>query len=198
MKPQLLFTFLLLIFGSRPSLAGTNGILEGFVKDKKTGEGLPGVNVLLVGTKQGTATGQDGRYEIQNIRAGRYEVRYSFIGYQTYVMRNVIINPDLRTRLNVELQPTDVELEEIVVLREKPLIQKDVTGTTFIVSSEEIEALPIDNVRQVIGLKAGSTLEGHVRGGKTSEVVYLVDGLPVQDVIQAEQIQTYLPLQSLV
>jgi outer membrane receptor for ferrienterochelin and colicin len=183
--------------GSLASVAGTNGILEGFVKDKKTGEALPGVNVLLVGTQQGTATDQDGRYEIQNIRAGRYEVRYSFIGYQTYVVRNVIINPDLRTKLSVELQATDVELEEIIVLQEKPLIQKDVTGTTFIVSSEEIQVLPIDNVREIIGLKAGATLEGNVRGGKSTEVVYLVDGLPVQDVISGGT-STNLPNSSIV
>jgi len=166
-----------------PALAGTNGILEGTVKDKVTGELLSGVNVLIVGTQQGTSTDRDGHYVIQNIRAGKYEVRFTHIGYQTSLIKNVIINPDLRTRIHIQLEPSAVMMKEIIVIQEKPLIQKDVTGTTFIVSGDDINLLPVDNVADVIKLKAGVTAEGNVRGGKTTEVLYLVDGLPVQDVI---------------
>ncbi len=159
-------------------VAGTNGILEGDVKDKETGEPLPGVTILLVEARLGTSTDEKGFYSLQNVRAGRYEVRFSVIGYQSHVVKNIVINADLRTRFNIELEPSSVELGEITVVQEKPLIQRDVTGTTFIVSSEELQSLPIDNVAEVLGLKAGATLEGNVRGGKSSEVVYLIDGLP--------------------
>ncbi len=165
------------------AFAGTNGILEGNVKDKQSGEPLPGVNVVLTGVQLGVATDTNGYYEIQNIWAGKYEVRFSLIGYRTHIIKNVIINPDLKTTLHVQLEETGLELEEITVVQEKPLIQRDVTGTTFIVSGEELELLPVDRVTDLIGLKAGVTLEGNVRGGKTTEVIYLVDGLPVQDVI---------------
>jgi len=189
----------LLVILAAPSvlLAGTNGILEGYVKERGTGEALPGVNVVVVDAGLGASTDQKGYYNIQNVRAGRYHVRFSIIGYQSQLIRNVVINPDLRTRLNIELDPASVELEEITVVQEKPLIQRDVTGTTFIVSSEELEALPIDDVAQVLGLQAGATLEGNVRGGKSSEVVYLVDGLPVQDVVAGGQAST-LPKSSVV
>ncbi|MEK9136430.1 MAG: TonB-dependent receptor, partial [Bacteroidota bacterium] len=166
-----------------PVLAGTNGILEGTVKDKSTGEPLVGANVFVVGTQQGAATDVEGRYVIQNIRAGKYEIRFRHIGYQSSVIKNVIINPDLRTRLHVLLEASAVLMPEITVIQEKPLIQKDVTGTTFIVSGDEINLLPVDNVTDVIRLKPGVTIEGNVRGGKTTEVLYLVDGLPVQDVL---------------
>lgn len=166
-----------------PALAGTNGILEGTVKDKATGELLSGVNVLIVGTQQGASTDQDGLYVVQNVRAGKYDVRFTRIGYQTSLIKNVIINPDLRTRIHIQLEPSAVIMKEITVVQEKPLIQKDVTGTTFNVSGDEINLLPVDNVADVIKLKAGVTAEGNVRGGKTTEVLYLVDGLPVQDVI---------------
>ena len=163
--------------------AGTNGILEGIVKDKKTGEVLPGVTVVLVGLQRGTATGPDGRFELQNIRAGTYDVRVSHVGYRPSVLKGVIINPDLRTRLAIALEPSDVALDEIVVTLEKPLIQTDITGTTFIVSGEDVKALPVNNVFDIVGFKAGTTTEGNVRGGKSSEVMYYVDGLPVQDLM---------------
>jgi len=179
------------------SHAGTNGILEGVLKDRKSSELLTGVNVVIVGLLQGTVSDSSGHYELQNVRAGTYEIRYTLIGYQSSVVKNVVINPDLRTRINVLLEPTDVELEEITVMEEKPLIQKDVTGTTFIVSGEEINLLPVDNVTDVIRLKAGVTVEGNVRGGKTTEVLYLVDGLPVQDVLSGGT-STNLPNSSIV
>ncbi len=190
-------TFLALLVFSGSVFAGTTGILEGSITDKRTGESLPGVNISVVGTQQGTATGEDGRYELQNVRAGTYDVRCSLIGYKTYLIKNVIINPDLRTRLDVDLEPSAVELDEIVVVKEKPLIQRDITGTTYIVSSEEFTALPIDAVTDVIRLKPGVTLEGNVRGGKASEVVYLVDGLPIQDVLSGGT-STELPNSSIV
>ena len=196
MKTRIVF-LLLFVFSATEALAGTNGILEGFVKDKQNGEPLPGVNVVVAELQQGTSSDPTGRYEIQNIRAGRYEVRFALIGYQTYVVRNVIINPDLRTRLNVNLQATEVQLDEIIVVQEKPLIQKDVTGTTYIISAEEFSALPVDRVAEVIRLKPGVTLEGNVRGGKSTEVVYLVDGLPIQDVISGGS-STLLPSSSIV
>ncbi len=174
---------ILLFVGASLCPAGTNGILEGTVKDKSTGESLAGVNVLIIGTQQGTASDQDGRFVIQNIRAGKYDVRFTHIGYQSSVIKNVIINPDLRTRLTVTLESSAINMQEITVIQEKPLIQKDVTGTTFIVSGDEINLLPITNATDVIRLKAGVTTEGNVRGGKTTEVLYLVDGLPVQDLI---------------
>jgi outer membrane receptor for ferrienterochelin and colicin len=187
---------LILLF-SPDARAGTNGILEGFVHDKANGDPLPGATVFIPDANLGTTTDAEGRYAIHNVRAGRYDVRFSLIGYQTSLIRNVVINPDLRTRLTIELEATDVLLEEITVVREKPLIQKDVTGTTYIISSEELQALPVDDVTDVLGLKAGVTLEGNVRGGKSTEVVYLVDGLPVQDVIAGGQGST-LPKSSVV
>ena len=182
-KLRTILSVLTLSLSSVSLIAGTNGILECTIKDKKTGEFLPGVNVLLVDVQRGGTTDMNGYLVLQNIRAGKYQVRFTHIGYQKFLIKNVVVNPDLRTRLNVELEVTEVELEEVTVVQEKPLIQKDITGTTYIVSSEEISLMPVDNAVDVVKLKAGVTSEGNVRGGKTTDVLYLVDGLPVQDVL---------------
>ena len=166
-----------------PSFGGTNGILEGKLTNKTSGAPLPGVTVYIAATQQGSATNASGHYEVQNIRAGTYEVRFSHVGFQTYVVRNVTINPDLRTRLDVQLLESEIQLDEVVVQEEKPLIQRDVTGTTYIVASHDAILLPLDNVVDVVRTKPGVTLEGNIRGGKTTEVAYLIDGLPVQDAL---------------
>jgi outer membrane receptor for ferrienterochelin and colicin len=163
--------------------AGTNGVLEGTVKDRRTGELLPGVNVLVVGLQRGATTDTVGFFAVQGIRAGRYDVRVTHVGYRTALLKGVTVNPDLRTRLTLQLESADVTLDEIVVVQEKPLIQRDVTGTTYTLSAEESNLLPLDNVVEALRFKPGVTVEGNIRGGKTTEVLYLVDGLPVQDVL---------------
>jgi outer membrane receptor for ferrienterochelin and colicin len=165
------------------SLAGTDGILEGTTKNKKTGEPLLGVNVLIVGLQRGSATDTTGAFVIQNIRAGKYDVRFTHVGFQSFLAKGVLISPDLKTKLTIALTPADVELGEITVVQERPPIERDVTGTTFLVTGEELTMLPLDNVADVLHTRAGVTLEGNVRGGKATEVQYLVDGLPVQDVL---------------
>jgi len=165
------------------AIAGTSGILEGVIKDKQTGEGLIGVNVSIAVLRRGAVSVARGSYRLQDLPIGSYEVRFTLIGYRTFVARNVIINPDLRTRLNVELEPSDVTIDEVVVTQEKPLIQRDVASTFYVVSEQEMRLLPITHPTDILGLKAGTTLEGNVRGGRTSEVTYYVDGLSVQDVM---------------
>ncbi|MBP1692020.1 MAG: Outer rane receptor protein, partial [Bacteroidetes bacterium] len=81
------------------AFAGTNGTLEGTVKDSRTGESLPGVNVLILGIQRGAATDTSGFFIIQNIRAGRYDVRVTHVGYRPSLLKSVSVNADLRTRL---------------------------------------------------------------------------------------------------
>jgi outer membrane receptor for ferrienterochelin and colicin len=168
------------VLGSTP---GVTGILEGRVIDKQTRSALVGVNIIVVGLHQGGATDAEGFFQIKNLRAGVYDVRYSIIGYQAVVMKGVTILPDLRTRLDVEMETTTIELDVVEVRAERPLIQKDLAATAFSVGEVKIEKLPITAFYEVLSLQPGTTVEGNVRGGKVSEVVYLVDGLPVQDVL---------------
>ena len=148
-----------------------------------TQERLVGVNVVILGTMYGAATDAEGYYQVTNVRAGIYDVRFSMVGYKTLTMRSVTILPDLRTRLDVQLQPTSIQLEAVEVRAHRPLIQKDLAATAFSIGDIKLEQLPVSTLQDVLGLQPGTTMEGNVRGGKTYEVGYLVDGLPVQDVL---------------
>ncbi len=163
--------------------AGTTGILEGTVVDRDTRETLVGVTVSIVGTGLGAATDAEGRFQVNNVESGTYDVRITNIGYQPVVYRGVVIRPDLRTKINIEMVQSAVELDAVEVIAERPLIQKDVTSTNFSISSKQVDRLPVKNVADLLALFPSVTAEGNVRGGKASEVVYLVDGLPMQDVV---------------
>ncbi|MBE0644325.1 MAG: TonB-dependent receptor [Bacteroidetes bacterium] len=162
--------------------AGTSGKIAGKVIDTESGEGIPGVNIILVGTTMGAATNLDGEYTILNVPPGTYELKASAIGYSPVTVKDVRVNIDLTTRINVNLGETVMQLnEEVVITATRPLVRKDLTASTSVVSSDEISALPVTEVSEVLNLQAGY-IDGHVRGGRQGEVAYWIDGVPVTDV----------------
>src|SRR5687767_5493436 len=72
--------------------AGANaqtGKLAGRIVDAATGDGLPGANILVIGSDVGSATEIDGHYMILNVRPGTYSIRASLIGFGTVIVENV-------------------------------------------------------------------------------------------------------------
>ncbi len=158
-----------------------SGKIAGRITDKVSGEGLPGINVVILGTTQGAATDLDGYYSILNVRPGVYSIRASAIGYASYTTSNVRVSIDLTAKVDFAMGETAVQTQEVVVVATKPLVTKDLTASTSIVGAEEIASLPVTEFSQVLGLKAGM-VGGKVRGGRKGEVVYAIDGVPMTDV----------------
>ena len=128
-----------LIFVISEIFAGTTGKIVGAVKDSETGEGLPGVNVIIEGTTLGVGTDADGTYIILNIPPGLYTIVFNYIGYQTIIVKDVRINVDFTTRLDQNLQQTVIEGETVEVFGERnPLVRQDLTNTQVAVTSETI------------------------------------------------------------
>jgi outer membrane receptor for ferrienterochelin and colicin len=180
-----LFAMLCFIFliSSSIAFASTQGTIEGTVKDKSSGEALVGVNVVIVGTQTGAATNLEGHYQISNVEVGTYTLRFSQVGYQSVLYKNVQVHPDRNTTINVELVQSDVKLQEVEVTAERPMIEKDVTSTNYSLGTSQIDQLPVQNVSDLVTMFPSVTAEGNVRGGKSTEVVYLIDGLPMQDLV---------------
>lgn len=164
--------------------AGITGKLVGTVKDAQTREPLVRANVLLVGTNLGAATDVNGRFVILNIPPGVYSVRVSLIGYETVIVENVKIIVDQTTEINVTMKSTDIILQEVYVVAETPMIQKDLTSSIAVITREKIETLPVSRFMDILTLQAGVVGSGtaiHVRGGRSNEVAYLIDGMYVKD-----------------
>lgn len=165
--------------------AGITGKLAGTIKDAQTGEPLIGANIILEGTDLGTSSNLKGEYVILNIPPGRYNVKFSFIGYETIVFTNVVIVVDQTTQLDVQLKPQAIQVQEVIVTARTPMIQKDLTSSISVISRDEIEALPVSTFTELLSLQAGVVVTGrdniHVRGGRANEVAFLIDGMYVAD-----------------
>ena len=175
---------LLILFVPFFIYSGTTGKLAGTIKDAQTGEPLVGANVIIEGTNFGAATNVNGEYVILNISPGIYSVRFSFIGYETLLMEDVTFIVDQTTLLQIDLNPQSIEVGEVIVTARTPLIQKDVTSSISVITREEIEALPVATFTELLSLQAGVTGSGsnlHVRGGRSNEVAYMIDGTLVDD-----------------
>ena len=84
-----------------PSNNGS-GTISGGVTDLATNEALAGVNVYLDETRQGTATGPNGDYVLDNVEPGSYTLVASLIGYKRYEA-NVTVTTGEFTTLNIQL-----------------------------------------------------------------------------------------------
>jgi TonB-dependent receptor len=113
--------------------------LSGTVKDAKSGELLPGANVVLVGTGLGASTDMYGRYTIRGISAGEYLVKVSFVGYQTYESKLTIDAPASGAMVkDYTLLPVTIEGETIIV-------RGQASGQNAAIS-QQLVALPVMNV----------------------------------------------------
>jgi hypothetical protein len=181
------FTFgialILPLFLGFSAQAQTTGKIAGRVIDAGTGAPLPGVSVYVEGTTQGAATDINGEYVIIGIRPGTYTVVASFVGYATERREGVQVGSGLTTQVDFALREEVIEGEEIVVVAPPITVRKDLTSSEARVTAETIERLPVQELSQVLALQAGITQRGglHIRGGRASEVVVMVDGVPVTD-----------------
>jgi len=177
----------LLIISNQLVFAGTTGRLTGRITDAASGEPLPFVNVVIMGTTLGAATDIDGYYSIINVPPGNYVVKASAIGYSSISYEDVKVSIDLTTTINFQLSEASIELtDEVVVVATKPLVRMDQTSTASIIGEEEISKLPVEGLEDVLKLQAGVVVSSsgdiHIRGGRSNQIVYQIDGVPVTDV----------------
>lgn len=177
--------FLANIFLFNTSLfAGTTGKISGRIIDADAQIPLPGVNVMLEGERLGASTDGDGIYYIINVPVGVYSVRASMMGYAETRVVDVKVLGDLTTEVNFSLTTQVLEAGQVVeVVAERPMVQKDLTSGRSIVSADDIKEMPVESVSGIIETKAGvvTGADGaiHIRGGRSSEVSYLIDGVPM-------------------
>jgi len=164
--------------------AGTTGKISGVITDKTSGMPLIGCNVILPDLGLGTASDTEGRYVILNLPPGKITALFTMIGYSDLQVEEVNISIDQTTKLSVELTVEAIEGMEVIV-RDEKLIRNDRTNTEAKVTAEELEVMPVTDVHDVIKLQGGVTQDAyggiHIRGGRSSEVVYMVDGVSMTD-----------------
>ena len=176
----------MILFAAWPSSAQNTGKISGTITDASTGEPLIGANIILEGTTYGAASDMNGAYVVIKVPSGRYNIVATSLGYQRSVVKSVQILNDLTTTINIQLVQSAIALkDEVVIIAETPMIKKDLTATEARVTSEEIQNLPVQSLEQLVTQQAGVSKDAdggiHIRGGRSTEISYLVNGISMTD-----------------
>ena len=175
-----MFRYITLVFFLAFGMSQTTGKVSGIIVEKESKDPLPGANIYLVNTAYGTASDASGRFTIINIPPGKYAMKVDMIGYKSVQMDELVVSVNRTTSLDIEMEQTVIEGEVVTVEVSRLTQKKDQTGTIKNISSEEIDALPVENIGNVINMQAG-VVNGHFRGGRNTEVTYMVDGVQVDE-----------------
>jgi len=163
----------------------TAGKLRGVVTSSD-GQPLAGANVIVDGTTKGAATDGEGKYTILNVESGTYSVTASYIGYTSNTLSNVEVKVGLTTPLDFAMQASAVEGETVTIVGEKRLIEPSATNTVRSIGEQEIRNSASRSVTGVLDLQPGVNITNgriSVRGSRSEEVAYTLDGAAITDVI---------------
>lgn len=108
-----LFLIFAIILTARVNAQGS---LEGTIIDKKTKEPLIAATVMLEGSSKGAAGDIDGKYQISGIQPGKYTVIVKYVSYSGQRIENIVIENNKVTRLDIEMDEADIQLEGVQVV----------------------------------------------------------------------------------
>lgn len=186
-KAKRMMLLFLWLAGSHAVLA-QDRVVSGTVRDE-SGSTMPGVNVIVAGTSNGTVTDTSGKFTLTVGSGAR--LLFSFIGYNSQE-----VEVGANTVIDVNMKVDVTELSEIVVTGYASQEKKDLTGSVGTVKIADLTQIPSSNVtNQLQGRIAGVTVSGDGRPGQPAKVrirgfgsfqnndpLYIVDGVPTQDI----------------
>ena len=170
--------FLLVFLTPFLSHAQSGPMIKGTVLDASTSEPIAGANAYIPELNRGAATNSDGVFSIQSVPEGSYTLEISFLGFQTKT-RSITVSNDDPVELIVELSPSGILMEGIVVTSLRPDLETDAQ-----MDQDQIrKANPRDSgelLRSVNGVDAVRRgpigLDPVIRGLRESEVGTYLDG----------------------
>jgi len=188
------------------------GVVTGTVTDARNDEAVPGANVALTEINRGAATDIDGNYTIEQVPVGTYTLRVTFVGYENFVTEITIDEGETVTQ-DVELQPGEVGLEEVVVTGYgQQETREQISASVSQVNASDIENLPNQSAEGLLqGRTPGVTVQSssgnpgggfdvNIRGQGSitagSEPLYIVDGVQLSN-NDISQLNSQSPLASI-
>ncbi|MDH3251402.1 MAG: carboxypeptidase-like regulatory domain-containing protein [Ignavibacteria bacterium] len=169
---------LLLVSFAIPLIAG-DAKISGNVTNSQDGKAIL-ANVTIENTRLGAATDTSGFFTILNVPPGTYQIRASAVGYGSKVIQDITAGADQSLRLDFDLRPVEVGMEEIVVHADRSPIDQSQTTSQSTFGGNEVNALPIRSVNAALAT-APSTFRAFVRGGFPFSTQTVVDGIDITD-----------------
>lgn len=168
--------------------SGLTGAINGFVRDKSSGEPLGYANVELKNTGIGTVTNAKGYFYLGDVPAGEYQLEVSFIGYENLKMKVTVSSGKVLT-LNLELKPEPVPVGEVKVTAERARFEREVEISATRLDTRQLVIIPrlggeVDLFRTVQLLPGVITVSDfsnklYIRGGSPDQNLILLDGITV-------------------
>ncbi len=185
-----LFFAIIILINTISIAQGNNLKIFGKATDKLTKQPLPGVNILVLNTKLGAASDLDGKFEIDGLSPGQYQIRASIIGYKSIIKTDIMVMNGFTSEVSFELEEEAVQLEDVVVKSnyfEKSRLEL-ISTSGF--SNEEIRRSPggFEDVIRALSIIPGVAQADAgrndliVRGGAPSENLYLIDDYQVPNI----------------
>ena len=165
-----------------PGYGQQSAAVNGYITDSQTGETLLTANIALIDINRGTSSNNSGYYSITNIEPGTYTIVASYIGYRRFE-EEITLEPGETRRLNIELIPEGVQLDELVVESDREERERRNIGRAQI-STELIKETPsvlepdvFRSVQLLPGVQAASDFSSglYVRGGSPDQTLILLD-----------------------
>ena len=177
----------LLVFLATAAAGQDKGSVSGKVIDKKTGHAVPFATVTVLGAQRGGLTDSEGRYLITGVPADTFEVRVQFLGFAPSSKPGVLVTPGKTTVANFELSEIVVREEKVFEVKAERRLVEVKQGTTIrSVNASEIRNLPVQTIGDVLQQQAGINTDAdqiHVRGGRTDETIFVVNGVTNRDLV---------------
>ena len=128
--------------------------LEGVVVDSKSNQPIPGVNVIIKSTTNGTSTDFDGKFKLPKVKKGD-QIVFSYIGY-----KNSSITYNSQNNIKISLEEESNQLNEVVIqVGYGSAKKKDATGSVALVTSKDFNKGVIASTDQLLaGKAAGVTI----------------------------------------
>jgi outer membrane receptor protein involved in Fe transport len=180
-----IFTIVSMLLLITSAVMAQTGRVIGKVVDQQSEEPLIGANVIIVGTSLGAATDVNGSFIISQVPPGNYSIKASYIGYQDVTVEQIRVVAGLSAEVNFRLPSSTIATGEVVIVSQRPLIEKSATNAVRIVSSEDIQSLPVRSVASILALQAGVVQQNgniFIRGSRADETGYILEGADIKNV----------------
>ena len=134
MKTAFLNLLLMIVFGMNIMAQTLTQTVKGTVIDKDSQMPLPGANIIILGTNplKGASSDLNGKYKVLNVPVGRFDIRVDYIGYDPFIMKEVLVGSGKEVVININLKESSVKMDEIEIVaeisKEKPLNAMAVAG----------------------------------------------------------------------
>ena len=165
---------------------GGGGKLTGFVFDETSGGPVAGANLSLEPGHQRVTSDVRGRFLLLNLAPGVHDLKVSHVGYRTVRIKALRISGDLTTELVIRLQTAEIQVEEVVVVADRSLADRNATNAVRILAREEIDKLPLRGVSRIVSLQPGVVAQDgtlHIRGSRGDEVGAYIAGSSVRNAV---------------